>query len=1075
MFDIISIGNSELLVAVLNGLAILTAVDGPAGYGGLVALGLLIGLIIAVARGIVTQRLDIQWVLVGWMLYSVLFVPKVTVTVEDVYTGDTTVVDNVPLGVGAIGGVTSTIGITLTEAFGTAFAFPSMTTSGYSDALDIVNAMRNMDYGDANDGSAVGNSPDIDFQRTLRSYLQDCVLFDLSLDLAGPGGVSWEQLRNSTDLLADIQVNSSVWFTTTYLEAGNPDGSTQTCTDAYADILVFTQASFRPAWHLYIADQLGLDDAVVEVQEAMDALFGPGKIAQDFMLNALLKRELELAELGYHAAADNTPGVIMRTQALEQRRAQWATEQSLFLEVAVPLIAYIEAFFYAVSPFMAFLFTLGSAGITLFVRYLLLAVWIQLWMPVLAVNNLYLHLGASRKLQAIDAGGTDVVSILGMESVWTETSTWIATGGMMAAATPLLTLMLISGSYFAFTRMTDRMAGGDFVNERITAPDIMQPAAVATAGAMFQHTPQNTRHPLHGDTTYDSPSMLQHIDIGSSLAKSVESARSDQQSAVANWALGASQGLNLSRSQDLREFSRNLSSHSLSASHTQVDSVMERMSRSAINDDTRFEQMTSDERAILTGAIGASIGASGSKAHGGSGAVGGGRAMLERQLAQIESLSIGQREQIADRIESMGSSESAFRAELSEAISASSEEGEISAYARALGVSDSEEFRLAQQDVHTATRTINELSALRTSVGVNQSVPITAFGQQSSDEASLRELTGLAATHGVNMEEVARDVGVWTRSGLMHDRHQAYAASIGTHLTDGDAAARMDLARFMSERFGNTTSDLSFPVQSLESYTPLRGESRRTAEEAVSGVDHSAASFGAQVESRLSGIGADTAEARSAVVDFFDASAAGNYERQEAALREIDQILNRNRADFAEASFKDDRGLLEVIGDVDISGGVATGVDQWVSSVGYAAAAYGKARREALDGGHSEWSSQLAGLGAVGKGWSDGFQSVVTEKYDRYYEAAANAGLPDVAAQYYADNAIKYDQGIDQFFSRAFGLDEAYAARENEVAGLLGDRGKEILERASRTEGEKGTILMEGAAAIYKRDIAHSR
>ena len=362
MFDIISIGNSDLLIAVLNGIAILTAADGPAGYGGLIALGLLIGLVITLARGIVTQRIDIQWVLVGWLLYAVLFIPKVTVTVEDVYDGTTTAVDNVPLGVGAIGGVTSTIGITLTEAFGTAFAFPSMTASGYSDALDILNALRDMDYGDANDGSAAANNPNVDFQRTLRGYLKDCVLLDINMALAGDG-VTWEQLRTSPNLLADIQVDSTIWFTTTYLNAAQPDGTTQTCTAAYAAIVGFVDGNFRPAWHEYIADQLSLDDAVVGVQESMDALFGVGKDAQAFMMNSLIARELRLADLGYHAAADNTAGVIMRTQAIEQRRTQWATEQSLFLEVARPLIAYIEAFFYAVSPFMAFLFTLGSMGI----------------------------------------------------------------------------------------------------------------------------------------------------------------------------------------------------------------------------------------------------------------------------------------------------------------------------------------------------------------------------------------------------------------------------------------------------------------------------------------------------------------------------------------------------------------------------------------------------------------------------------------------------------------------------------------------------------------------------------------
>ena len=1064
MFDIISIGNSDLLIAVLNGIAILTAADGPAGYGGLVALGLLIGLVITLARGIVTQRIDIQWVLVGWLLYAVLFIPKVTVTVEDVYDGTTTAVDNVPLGVGAIGGVTSTIGITLTEAFGTAFAFPSMTASGYSDALDILNAMRDMDYGDANDGSAAANNPNVDFQRTLRGYLKDCVLLDINMALAGDG-VTWEQLRTSPDLLADIQVDSTIWFTTTYLNAAQPDGTTQTCTAAYAAIVGFVDGNFRPAWHEYIADQLSLDDAVVGVQESMDALFGVGKDAQAFMMNSLIARELRLADLGYHAAADNTAGVIMRTQAIEQRRTQWATEQSLFLEVARPLIAYIEAFFYAVSPFMAFLFTLGSMGITLFARYLLLAIWIQLWMPVLAINNLYIHIGASNQLQAIDAGGTDVISMIGMESVWTETATWIATGGMMAAATPLLTLVLISGSYFAFTRLTDRMGGADTINERIGSPDVLQPAAVGVAGANFFEVANSQRDPVQGDILTGAAGVVPHINVGSSLSNDVSSARQSQQQAVSQWAVGASQGLDVRRSEEMQQFARNLSAESTSSSHTEVDNVLDQMSRAAVQDNQFFNQMSSEERSILQGAIGASLGAGG----GPKGAPVSGSGSVNGMLQQIESLSEGQREQIADRISQMASSESGFRTQLANAIEQTAAEGEVSQYARALGVSDSTQFRETQQDVASTTRSFNELSALRTTVGVNQSVPITAFGNSTRDEESLRELTGLAAKHGVNMDEVASDVGVWTSNGLIHDRNAAYAASIGTHLTDGDADSRADLARFMADRFGNVTPDLSDPLFT-QGAPNLYGEATDNVEPNVVGAPFSGAAFGAGVDAGLSEFGSGNAEAREAVQRFFEANQAGNAERREEALRDLDDIVNRNRADFAEATFQSDRGILEVVGDYDVSEGIGTATTQFGTSIGYAAAAYQVAKREALENGHSAFSAQLAGLGALGGGWNEGFQEVVTQKYDRFYNEASEAGLPPVAAQYYADDAIWMDQSIDQAFSRYVGWDEEFNSRRDQVDELLGSEGRQMLERAANTEGEKGDRILGDAVSIYRRD-----
>ena len=1063
MFDIISIGNSDLLIAVLNGIAILTAADGPAGYGGLIALGLLIGLVITLARGIVTQRIDIQWVLVGWLLYAVLFIPKVTVTVEDVYDGTTTAVDNVPLGVGAIGGVTSTIGITLTEAFGTAFAFPSMTASGYSDALDILNALRDMDYGDANDGSAAANNPNVDFQRTLRGYLKDCVLLDINMALAGDG-VTWEELRTSPNLLADIQVDSTIWFTTTYLNAAQPDGTTQTCTAAYATILGFVDGNFRPAWHEYIADQLSLDDAVVGVQESMDALFGVGKDAQAFMMNSLIARELRLADLGYHAAADNTAGVIMRTQAIEQRRTQWATEQSLFLEVARPLIAYIEAFFYAVSPFMAFLFTLGSMGITLFARYLLLAIWIQLWMPVLAINNLYIHIGASNQLQAIDAGGTDVISMIGMESVWTETATWIATGGMMAAATPLLTLVLISGSYFAFTRLTDRMGGADTINERIGSPDVLQPAAAGVAGANIFEVPMSTRHPIQGDTLTGAAGVLPNIQTGNVSRSELSSAQAVQQQAVSQWAAGASQGLNLNRSEDMRQFAQNLSSESLTSRRTEVDNVFESMSQSATQGIVNFDEMSSQERSTLTGIIGGSLSAGG----GTGGTSAGGTAGIRQQLDQIESLTEGQRTDIANRISEMVSAESGQRLDLANAIEQTAREGEISQFARAMGVQDSEEFRAVQQDVASTTRSYNELAALSTSIGIGQSIPVTHFGRMSDDEASRTELARLAAEHGVNMRNVDEAAGIWTASGYFHDPGAAWSAAVGMELSHGDASARRDLMSYVSDRMP-TVGASPEDVSSFDAYSQF-GATRDTVGERVTGVPFDGSAFGQSVEGNLTPFGSDSDEGRAAVQRFFEANQNDNAEAREAALREIDEIVNRNRADFAESSFNPDRGLLETISDYDVSGGVGTATSQLGTSLGYAAGAFQEAYSEAKEAGHSEFSAQLSGLGAIGRGWNEGFNEVVTQKYDSFYDRAIDAGLPDVAAQYYADNAIWMDQAVDQAFSRYVGWDEEFNARREEVGELLGERGRDILERAAQTEGQKGENLLDDAAAIYRRN-----
>lgn len=376
-------------MAVLNGLAMLTADDGPAGYGGLVALGLLIGVILALIRGIVTQKLELQWVLAGWLLFSCLFVPKVTVTVEDVYTGTTNTVANVPLGPAIIGSITSTIGLKLAEGFEAVFGYPTMTNAGYMDSLDLIEGMRNIDYGSANDGSAAPTAvPNVNVQRTVREYLTRCVMHSIAMGTPGLGP-TWSQLQETENLLATMQVNSNILSTTVYLDPSATSGVVTGCFSAYQQIAEYIPVTFYPAWLTYVGSKVGVPDPQARVQDALNALFGVGHSAQNYMLNALLKQEVEMAELGYQASGGNDAGVLMRVQAMEQRRTEWAASQSMWAEMARPAISFIEGFFYAVSPFMGFMFCLGAPGIAIFARYLVFAVWIQLWMPVLAVTNLY--------------------------------------------------------------------------------------------------------------------------------------------------------------------------------------------------------------------------------------------------------------------------------------------------------------------------------------------------------------------------------------------------------------------------------------------------------------------------------------------------------------------------------------------------------------------------------------------------------------------------------------------------------------------------------------------------------------
>ena len=134
-----------------------------------------------------------------------------------------------------------------------------------------------------------------------------------------------------------------------------------------------------------------------------------------------------------------------------------------------PILTFFEGFVFAITPVMAFLMVMGSVGMKLVGRYFQVIIWIQLWMPVMAICNLYIVMAASGQLASITAPFSSFYALNQMSQIL---ETWIATGGMLCAATPMIALFLVTGSTYAFTTLANRMQGRDHVNEKMGTPDL---------------------------------------------------------------------------------------------------------------------------------------------------------------------------------------------------------------------------------------------------------------------------------------------------------------------------------------------------------------------------------------------------------------------------------------------------------------------------------------------------------------------------------------------------------------------------------------------------------------------------
>ncbi len=488
-FTIYSIGDSEFLEQVLISLAMITGTDD---FGAMIQVGLLVGVISTIMSAIAKggREIEIQHVLLGYIIWSTMFIPTSRVLIEDTYTGNIAVVDNVPMGAAAAGGIISLVGFKITELFEVSYGpiIPRVTQTEFGESLRILNDIR----GEAtNSGIWRGLNKDagagfIDLRKSWISYIKDCTLKKIDLQLMSADDFATTQYQEA------LQFNATLFGTRIYTEAGNPDGKDVDCAEGWIELNGLTNVGDQTT--KAFDSILGFDsnnlpvgeDSMTKTQTALAALLGAGVTSQNYMKIAILDPIVKQAASGKYDLNQDMSGALMINQAIQQRNTQWAAEQSLFMTIVRPMLAFFEAFIYAVTPIMAFVIVLGSRGVQLAGKYFALLIWIQLWMPILSVINLYIYVSANRKMEVyalMDGHNWD--SFYALNSAADVMQNWIATGGLLASSTPAIALMLIYGSSVTATHLAGRLKSTDSIDEKYDTPDIKNNKPLGDVDSMY--------------------------------------------------------------------------------------------------------------------------------------------------------------------------------------------------------------------------------------------------------------------------------------------------------------------------------------------------------------------------------------------------------------------------------------------------------------------------------------------------------------------------------------------------------------------------------------------------------------
>ncbi|TXT32564.1 MAG: hypothetical protein FD131_137 [Rhodocyclaceae bacterium] len=400
MWEIYAYQNADSLFGVFNAAA---AIHASGDYAAAMAAVAFCGFVAAlIAYAFAPEKLQgWKWLGTVVLVFSVLIVPKVTVGIVDKTGGSAVkVVGNVPFGVAALGGITSTIGNTLTSLFETAFqVIPGVGAL----PVELSYQQNGLMFGNRlirETGNVVFQDPA--FRTDLINFIHNCTTYDLIDGTLDPAVFS------ASDDVWPLMASPNPARFSTLTGAGGSVG-VDTCPNVYLSLngrlpVQISRIQGRLAFQLnptlpgaaaaaVIAGQI--QQAYLKNSIATAAATAADIIRQNAMLNALEDTSKIVGQKVNDPAAMVL--AVGRAQAVAQQNASWLNYGNV-----------VEAVTYAMFPLfvMLLLLTSGRETMLAFKGYAAVLIWIQLWPPLYAILNYMASIYAAYDLAAAADLGT---------------------------------------------------------------------------------------------------------------------------------------------------------------------------------------------------------------------------------------------------------------------------------------------------------------------------------------------------------------------------------------------------------------------------------------------------------------------------------------------------------------------------------------------------------------------------------------------------------------------------------------------------------------------------------------------
>lgn len=491
---IYTFGSLDTLVLVLEGLAFLFdpdqnvffASDSGLGVGLGGTLAAMLALLGTIGSYFTTQKIPVHGPLIGLLVYAIIAVPKIdTIFVSDLYTGETVSVSDIPLGVAVIGVGMSTITyniIQLTERSystavvgGTPYESALSQQNGFLSPLKTLYKLRE-NIMPAAPGHLIYN---------IFSYSKYCLYGSKSAPTPPAATFNPDTFRLTTNPLTTYFLDTDLIVGTLMAEFLNPTTgveSFETCgtlnavldsDDTNGGIAFFLTDSSTFGQHLLTqitttdeamlsqcstGNCLDASTAITSTEQLIGQILGGVAQSKDYMQARMASdfNKLIISSPSLNAAS-LTNYASMSREAIESVRLAEVLEGETFLRFMVPAMNFILFIFYAMFPIaMIIMITKGVESFKYLAGYLLIGIWGYSWMPVASVINFITisgvaeALGAARNMLGVNIASSPEMIELAMDQ--------LSTGANLLAATPVITLAIISGALYPLTSVAANSA-----------------------------------------------------------------------------------------------------------------------------------------------------------------------------------------------------------------------------------------------------------------------------------------------------------------------------------------------------------------------------------------------------------------------------------------------------------------------------------------------------------------------------------------------------------------------------------------------------------------------------------------